>query len=72
MQGNYTIGTVRQMTILNQLSNPVDGYHISFSWIDDQGNARNSTIKVERAAATRETVDAAIRAEIEQIESWLG
>lgn len=71
MQGNYTIGTTRTMTILDQLHNPVEGYQISFTWTDDNVDARNSYVQVEKRAASRENVDRAIREEIERIESWL-
>jgi hypothetical protein len=70
MKGNYTIGAVRKMTILNELRNPVDGYEISFSWSDDHGRVRNSSIKVEEAGASKESVDTLIKAEIAKIESW--
>lgn len=71
MQGNYTIGTVRKLTILNQLKNPVDGYQIAFTWTDDRGAVRQSQVKVEEAGASSEAVDIVIRAEIDRIESWM-
>lgn len=71
MQGNYTIGTTRTLTILNDLGNPVDGYHVSFTWVDDAGHVRQSMIKVERAGATKDVVNALILEEIGRVESWM-
>lgn len=71
MPGPYEIGTVRHMTLLDGLSNPVDGYMISFTWTDANGKGRNGNIEIEQRSANEAAVRAAIEAEIGKIESWL-
>jgi len=71
MPAKYEIMTVRKMTILDGLKNPVDGYRVAFRWTDSAGRSRTSYIEIDEASATSEGVKQAIEAEIEKIESWM-
>jgi len=64
----YTVTSVRQRPVLDEVGNPVPGYQISFTW----GVGQVGVITLQAAQATAENRDKAIREEIARITMLFG